>query len=84
MMYNLIHKLLCVPFEYLFKCNQDSRTRGNSWKLCVNYCQLNITKNSFANHMLSTWNVLPDTVLHIVSAPSVSQFKQYCNFDSNL
>ena len=89
-MYKIIRGLINVPSNYFFQRNQDSRTRGNSYKLSINYCRLNVTKNSFANRMVNIWNALPD---YVVTASSIAQFKfrlnsvnlvHYCNFDRNL
>ena len=52
--------------------NEDSRTRGNFFKLRVERCRYDLRKYSFCNRVISIWNSLPDSV---VCACSLNSFK---------
>ena len=56
----------------LFSHCSESRTRGHSKKLKVNFACNNLRKHSFAVRSVDSWNSLPETV---VTAPSVNSFK---------
>jgi len=51
---------------------ENFKTRGHSMKLMKYHCSIDVTKYYFSNHIVHTWNSLPND---IVSAPSVSSFK---------
>ena len=52
--------------------NVNSRTRGNSFKLKVDRCKLDVRKYAFCNRVVNLWNSLPDVV---VTSVSVNAFK---------
>ena len=52
--------------------NHDNRTRGNDFKLIHNRARLDIRKYSFANRIVSLWNMLPNWV---VLSESINGFK---------
>jgi len=52
----------------------NSRTRGRAYKLLKPHCIIDATKYFFSNRVISTWNNLPDMVVH---APTLSTFKRY-------
>ena len=51
-------------------------TRGNPFKLSVNYCRTNTRKNFFRERVVKVWNSLPPT---IVNFSSLATFKNSVN-----
>jgi len=60
--------LLDIRMEDYFQLQStnDDRTitRGNPYKLFVNYCRANVRKNFFSEHVVKVWNSLPPTVVN--------------------
>jgi len=52
--------------------NCDTRSRGNSFKLRVERCNLDVRTFSFCNRIVNVWNSLPD---YVVTSGSVNLFK---------
>jgi len=56
-------------------CSIDnSRTRGHAYKSSKPHCTIDATKYVFSNRVISTWNNLPDMVVH---SPTLSTFKHH-------
>ena len=52
--------------------NKDTRMRGHNKKLSKQRCNKNIRANFFTQHIVTTWNQLPD---RIVNAPTMQSFE---------
>jgi len=70
--YKILHHVYDIDVVPLLKRNLDSRTRGNSLKLKVERCHLDIRKFSFCNRVTNVWNLLPE---YVVNSGSVNTFK---------
>jgi hypothetical protein len=55
-----------------FQLHSGRDTRGNSLKLNKSRCRLDVRANFFSQRVVSSWNLLPDSV---VTAPNVNVFK---------
>ena len=55
-----------------FKYKTDNRTRGDSWALAKERCQLDIGKYACSHRMTNEWKRLPG---ECVNATSVNMFK---------
>jgi len=42
-------------------------TRGNPFKLSVNYCRTNTLKNFFSERVVKVWNSLPPSIVNFSS-----------------
>jgi len=51
-------------------------TRGNPFKLSVNYCRTNTRKNFFSERVVKIWNSLPPS---IVNFASLARFRKSLN-----
>jgi len=68
--YKIKNDLIDTDIDFMVVNNLYTRDRSN--KLMKQHCTIDATKFYFSNHVVSIWNSLSD---HIVSAPSVSAFK---------
>ncbi|KAK3084777.1 hypothetical protein FSP39_018740 [Pinctada imbricata] len=65
-----------VVDENLLTPSENTRTRGNKYKLAKPHCRLNIRKFSFVPRIVNVWNSLPD---HVVDSPNINIFKSRLN-----
>jgi hypothetical protein len=70
--YHILHNKYEPDIAPVLARNLDSRTRGNSLKLLVERCNVDIRKFSFCNRVVNYWNALPEIV---VSSASLHSFK---------
>ena len=70
----IIFGLLDIKMEDYFQLqytNDDHTiTRGNPYKLFVNYCRTNVRKNLFSERVVKVWNSLPPTVVNFSTLSS--------------
>ena len=68
--YKLVHDLYdsysCINLEF----SRDVNTRGNRFKLAKNQFHYDAHKYYFVNHIVSTWNSLPDEIVPLISLNS--------------
>jgi ribonuclease P/MRP protein subunit RPP40 len=69
-----------VDYKHFFQLADNSKTRGNKYKLVKSRSRLDIRKHFFSQRVLNEWNKLPNSV---VEAESVNSFKnKYDNYIS--
>ena len=61
-----------VDYRHFFQLVDNSKTRGNKYKLVKSRSRLDIRKHFFSQRVVNEWNKLPDSV---VEAESVNSFK---------
>ena len=67
-----------VDCKYFFQLADNSKTRGNKYKLVKSRSRLDIRKHFFSQRVVNEWNKLPNSV---VEAESVNSFKnKYDNY----
>ncbi len=59
MVFRIVHNLVDLNFGDFFTYAPNVGTRTNGRKLFINYCRLNIRRNSFAVRVVPAWNSLP-------------------------
>ena len=62
--------------RYMSSDGDRTVTRGNSFKLSVNYCRTNTRKKLFSERVVKVWNSLPPS---IVNFSSVATFRNSLN-----
>ena len=71
-----VYKIISQMYESLIAPvilkNNDTRTRGNSYKLLVERSKLDIRKFSFCSRIVNAWNSLPNEV---IQSASINGFK---------
>ena len=75
--YNIVHGLVAgSPEDYglFLATNVSTPTRGNDFKLSVQYSRCNIRKWYFANLVCKVWNTLDNVAVH---APTLASFKRH-------
>ena len=70
--YKILHNLYEPSTVPNLPRSADLRTRGNSLKLLVERCRLDIRRFSFCSRVVKYWNSLPDTA---VNSDSLNCFK---------
>ena len=68
LVYQILHGHYDTQLDATFCIIDNSRTRGHA------YCTVDATKYFFSNRVISTWNYLPDMVVH---SPTLSTFKRH-------
>ena len=68
--YKILHNFYSPSVAPVLLRNCSSTTRGNSLKLLVQRCRLDVRKYSFCNRVVNFWNSLPDNVVNCVSVNS--------------
>src|SRR6267154_355803 len=61
-----------VDYKHFFQLVDNSKTRGNKYKLVKSRSRLDIRKHFFSQRVVNEWNKLPNSV---VEAESVNSFK---------
>jgi hypothetical protein len=61
-----------VNYKHFFQLAENSKTRGNKYKLSKSRSRLDIRKHFFSQRVVNEWNKLPNSV---VEADSVNSFK---------
>ncbi len=61
-----------VDYRHFFQLVDNSKTRGNKYKLVKSRSRLDIRKHFFSQRVVNEWNKLPDSV---IEAESVNSFK---------
>jgi hypothetical protein len=70
--YKLTSGIYDSTLPILLHYNKDTRMRGHNKKLSKQRCNKNIQTNFFTQHIVTTWNQLPDTILN---APTMQSFE---------
>jgi hypothetical protein len=70
--YKVIFGLCDIDASNLFTLRVDSKTRGHSYKLLPEHCEINCRKNFFTQRVIPVWNSLPSET---VNFDSLAQFK---------
>jgi len=63
-------------FQLMSSNGDRTVTRGNPFKLSVNYCRTNTRKNFFSERVVEVWNSLPPS---IVNFASLARFRNSLN-----
>jgi len=74
LVYQILHDHYDTQLDATFCIIDNSRTRGHAYKLLKPHCTIDATKYFFSNLVISTWNNLPDMVVH---SPKLSTFKRH-------
>jgi len=63
---NIIFGLVNIdPNDYFcLKVSDNTRLRGNPYKITVNHCRLNVRRNFFSERVFVAWNSLPPSVVN--------------------
>ena len=61
-----------VDYKHFFQLADNSKTRGNKYKLVKSRSRLDIRKHFFSQRVVSEWNSLPNSV---VEADTINAFK---------
>jgi len=61
-----------TQLDATFYIIDNSSTRDHAYKLSKPHCTIDATKYFFCSRVISTWNNLPDMVVH---SPTLSTFK---------
>jgi hypothetical protein len=76
--FKIIRGFSKVDYKHHFHLANNSKTRGNKYKLVKSRSRLDIRKHFFSQRVVNEWNRLPNS---IVEADSVNSFKnRYDNF----
>ena len=73
MVYKILHNLVEINSNSFFTLANNSKIRGHSLRLKVNFCRLDIYKYYFTNRIIIIWNSLSE---HIVNSSSLPIFKK--------
>ena len=77
----LFDGFLIIKYFQLQSTNDDRTiTRGNPYKLFVNYCRTNVRKNFFIERVVKVWNSLPPTVVNFSTLSSFRNSLHKINF----
>jgi len=55
-------------FQLMSADGDRTVTRGNPFKLSVNYCHTNTRKNFFSERVVKVWNSLPPSIVNFSSS----------------
>ena len=66
-------------FQLMSADGDRTVTRGNPFKLLVNYCRTNMRKKHFSERVVKVWNSLPPS---IVNFSSLATFRKSLNIIS--
>ena len=87
MVLNIVRGLITADLKRHFSFaiqahNTAVRTRGHTFKLKTTRYRLNIAHNLFFNRVVSTWNGLPQHIVHLESSLSFKKALRTVNFHS--
>ena len=71
-------------FQLMSSNGDRTVTRGNPFKLSVNYCRTNTQKNFFSERVVKVWNSLPPSIVNFASLASVCNDVTDCMSTSEL
>jgi len=74
--FGLVDVCMSDYFQLVSSYGIRSITRGNPFKLSVNYCRINKRKNFFSERVVKVWNSLPPS---IVDFASLARFRNSIN-----
>ena len=82
MVYKIIHGLVDIPFDNLFKFTPYDCNRGHKYKLYLERPRLDIRKHFFCLKIVHVWNDLPNEAVNQTSAKSFKNFISKLDFSS--
>jgi len=77
LVYQILHGHYDTQLDATFCIIDNSTTRGHAYKLLKPHSTVDATKDFFSNRVISTWNNLPDMVIH---SSTLSTFKRHLPF----
>ena len=81
--FKIMHNLVCIDKNMFFEINNNNYTRGHTFRIRKQRCQLDIRKYCFSQRVVNIWNNLTSEA---VNADNISIFKnkiKSCNFDKH-
>ena len=81
--FKIMHNLVCIDKNLFFEINNNNYTRGHTFRIRKQRCQLDIRKYCFSQRVVNVWNNLTSEA---VNADNICIFKnkiKSCNFDEH-